>query len=220
MNAYEIIKNGLENELDDVSIIDEIQKEYPTSKIETNIFLIDETKLILESSLKPIPTETKLSHFIIKSGKNFVDINDGRKFKSFTKLTYSQCRHGLCKKLRTLILKNKIKKLNGPSVFIAIEEKPKENKSIKIKYQDDSKKQQIWTFNSQEINECEKCIDEGKNDKQIAVALFCPKICVQKLIKHIDINQKLERKRNGDNQNKIDTRMGTRRAKRKTRREN
>lgn len=220
MNAFGIIKTGLENELDDISIIDEIQKEYPTSKIETNIFLIDETKLLLESPPKPIPIETQLNHFLIKSGKNFVDINDGRKFKSFTKLTYSQCRHGLCKKLNTSVLKNVIKKSRTPSIFVAIENKPKENKPIRIKYKNDNKKEQIWEFTSQEINECEKCIDEGFSDKKIAVRIFCPKECVPKLINHIDINQKLERKRNGNIQNKNKPRMDQRRISRKGSRKN
>lgn len=223
-NSFDLMREGIQNGLLDSEIIDVLQEQYPTSRIENNIFILEETKLILETPPKPIPIKTKISHFLIKNDKNFVDIRDGRMFKPYNEKTYSQCKEGLCKKLNTLVLKNVIKKSHNPSVFVAIENKPKENKAIRIKYKNDNKKEQVWEFTSQEINECEKCINEGKNDRQIAVALFCPKICVQKLIKHIDINQKLSRSRNGDlhgnNKNKNNKHMGKRQTNRKTRREN
>ena len=219
MNAYEIVKNGLDNELDEPSIIDELQLEFPNSRIENNIFILEETKSLLESPPKHIPNKTKLNYFLVKHGKEYIDIGSGRKFKPFIKLTYSKCNHGLCKKLNTLVLKNVIKKSHNPSVFVALEEKPKENNIIKIKYQNENKKQQIWEFDSQEINRCIECIDEGLSDRQIAVALFCPKECIQKLIKHIDTNQKMSRGRNGQSKNKNRTRMDSRRISRETKRE-
>lgn len=158
-------------------------------------------------------------YFLIKSDEEYFDLESGRKFKEYKDKNYSQCKHGLCKKLNTLVLKNIVKKSHNPSVFIAIEEKLKENKPIKIKYRDNNKKQRIWEFTSHEIEECKKCIDEGLSDKKIAIALFCPRECVSKLIKYIDINEKVNRNRNGNfkNQNKI--RMGRRKISRKTRRE-
>ena len=222
MKSYEIIKNGLENGLDDPSIIDELQLEYPTSRIENNIFIIEETRSILESLPKSIPSEMKLNHFLVKSGKMFIDIDNGRVFKEYKEKTYSNCNHGLCKKLETLVLKNTVKNKDAyiPNVLIATNEKPKENKIIKIKYQNDTKKQQVWEFTSYEINECMNGIDEGLNDRQMAIKLCCPRECIQHLIKHIDNNQKIGRSRNGNNKNKNNKHMGKRQTNRKTRRKN
>lgn len=221
MNSYEIIINGLKNESSDSQIIDTLQEGFPNSQIENNIFIIEETKMLLEIPKKILPIERESNCFLIKKGKEYIDIDNGRMFKPFTKLNYSKCTHGLCKKLNTLVLKNIIRKSHTPSVFEAITENPKENNIIKIKYQNENKKQQIWEFDSQEINNCMKCIDEGKNNRQISVTLFCPRECVQKLIKHIDINQNLERSRNGrNNKSESQTRMDQRRTGRKTRREN
>ena len=222
MNSYEIIKNGIENELDDVSIIDELQQYYPDSQIESNIFLIDETRSLLESSSKALVSEIKLNHFLIKNGKEFIDLFSGRRFKPFTNKPYSLCHHGLCKKYNTLLLKNITKNRHTPGVFIAIDEKPIEHKSIKIKYHDNNKKQRVWDFDSYEINECMLCIDKGLKDGQIATKLFCPRECVQKLIKQIEINQKMNRSRNvnGNRSNKIKIRMGKRGTKRQARGKN
>jgi len=220
MNAYEIIKNGLENKSDESSIIDELQLEYPTSQIENNIFLIEETKTILESPTKSLPAEIKSNRFLVKYGKNFIDIDNGRIFNVYKEKTYSHCIHGLCKKLNTLVLKNIIKKSHTPSVFVAITEEPKENKTIKIKYQNDNKKQQIWEFSSYEIDEAIKGIDEGLKNRQMAIKLCCPRECIQNLIKHIDINQKMERSRNGNNKGKRNSSVGKRETSRKARRKN
>lgn len=229
MYAYEIIKDGLNNEDDDSKIIDQLQDEYPTSRIENNIFILEETKSILESPPKPIPTEMKSNHFLIKSGKIFIDIDDGRLFNEYKEKTYANCNHGLCKKLGTLVLKNTVKNKDAyiPNVLIATNEKPKENKPIRIKYQNENKKQQVWEFTSQEINEAILGIDEGLerglSDKQLnkylAIKLFCPRECVSGLIKYIDINRKMERKRNnGISKSKSKTRMGQRGTTRKARR--
>ena len=223
MNSYEIIINGLKNESSDSQIIDTLQEGFPNSQIENNIFIIEETKLLLESSTKVLSTEIKSDYFLVKKGKEYIDVNSGRLFNEYKEKTYANCNHGLCKKMGTLVLKNPVKNKDAyiPSVLIATNEKQKENNIIKIKFQNENKKQQIWEFDSQEINECMKCIDEGKNDRQISVALFCPRECVQKLIKHIDINQKMSRSRNGGN-NKSSNRasMGRRETDRKTRRKN
>lgn len=222
MNSYEIVKKSIENGLDDPSIIDELQLEYPTSQIENNIFIIEETKKILESPPKLIPSEIKSNHFLVKSGKTFIDIDNGRIFKEYKEKTYSNCNHGLCKKLGTLVLKNTVKNKDAyiPNVLIATNEKPKENKIIKIEYRNDTKRQQVWEFASYEINECMKGIDEGLNDRQMAIKLCCPRECIQHLIKHIDINQKIGRSRNGNDKDKNNKHMGRRQINRKTRRKN
>lgn len=220
MNSYEIIKNSLENELDDVSIIDELQQYYPDSKIENAIYIIDETRKILESSEKASLPEMELNHFLVKNGKEHIDLFSGRRFKAFTNKPYSLCHHGLCKKYNTLLLKNITKNHHAPSVFIAIDKKPVERKSIKIKYHDDNKKQRVWDFNSYEINECMQCIDEGLNERQISIRLFCPRECISELIKHIDINQKSNKRQNGNIKNKNKSRVGKRGINRKRTRKN
>lgn len=220
MNSYEIITDGLKNGLSNSKIIDALQEEYPTSRIENNINLVTETRMIIDPPPKPVPAEIKLNHFLIKSGKTFIDISNGRLFKEYKEKTYSLCTHGLCKKLNTLAIKNIVKKSHNPSVFYAIENKPKENKSVRIKYQNENKKQQVWEFDSQEINECIKGIDEGINNRQMAVRLFAPRETILTLIKHIDINQKIERSRNGNDKSSSNSRVARRKAGRKTRREN
>lgn len=227
MNAYDIIKNCIEEGNSDSIIIDKLQEEYPDSQIENNIFIIEETKSILENPPKPIPTEMQSSYFLIKSDKEYFDLESGRRFKEYKDKNYSQCRHGLCKKLNTLVLKNVVKKSHSPSVFYSIQEKPQENKPIRIKYQDDNKKQRVWEFTSYEINKCiegiEEGLEKGLNDKQLnkflSIKLFSPREAIPKLIKHIDINQKLNRSRNGSNQSKNNKRLGRRQVSRKTRRE-
>ena len=118
MNSYEIITNGLKDELSDSEIIDELQLEFPTSRIENNIFILEETKLILETPPKPIPTEMKSNHFLVKCGKEYIDISNGRKFKLFTDKPYAKCKEGLCKEYGKLILKKMIDDGFNPLVFI------------------------------------------------------------------------------------------------------
>lgn len=216
-NSFDVIKNGINNENSDKEIIDILQEKYPFSKIENNIFLIEETRHIIENPKKSLSVETKLNHFLVKFNRIFIDIENGRLFTEYKEKTYANCNHGLCQKLGTLILKNTVKNKDAyiPNVLIATNEKSKENKPIRIRYQNENKKQQVWEFGSQEINECMRCIDEGYNDRQIAVALFCPRDCIQKLIKHIDINQKMNGRQNGDIKNKRSSRMDSRRTGRK-----
>ena len=222
-NSFSIIKDGIENEDNDSKIIEKIQENFPTSSIENNIFIIDETRGLLEKTLKISLNKMESDYFLIPKGNRYIDITTGRTFEKFKNIPYSKCVHGLCKKYNTLVLKNIIENESGfvPNVLIAVNKKEKFYKPIRIKYQNENKKQQIWEFDSQEINRCIECIDEGLSDRQIAVALFCPRECVQKLIKHIDINQKMSGGRNGrNNKSKSQTRVGQRRTGRKTRREN
>lgn len=218
-NSFEIIRDAISNENDDKEIIDELQKYYPNSYIENNIFLIDETRKILESTKGVLLPKTELNHFLVKNGKEYIDLFSGRKFKPFTNKPYSHCHHGLCKKYNTLVLKNITKNHHAPGVFIAIDEKLIEHKSIRIKYHDDNKKQRVWEFDSYEINEAIKGIDEGLNDRQMAIKVCCPRECIQNLIRYININQKSERKQNGNSKNSGRTSMGKRRTTRKSRRE-
>lgn len=223
-NSFEIIRDAIGNENDDKEIIDELQKYYPNSYIENNIFLIDETRKILKSTKKISLPEIELNHFLVKNGKEYIDLFSGRRFKPFTNKPYSLCHHGLCKKYKTLVLKNSTKKSrHTPSIFIAIDEKLEENKPIKIKYREDNKKQRVWEFTSYEINVCKECMDAALNERQIAIRICCPRECISKLIKHISINQKVSRSRNennGNNKNKTKIRMGKRSTKREARRKN
>lgn len=209
MNSYHIIKNGLRNESFGETIIDELQQSYPQSDISNLVSLIDNTKKILEPIEKILPSEMKSNYFLVKSNKEYIDIESGRKFKPFIDLTYSKCHHGLCKKYDTLVLKNIVKNKNAniPNVVIATTDKQKEYDSIKINFEDNNKKPRVWEFNSFEIRELLKGIDEGLDEglnekvlyKRLAIKLSCPRETIPKLIRYIKINESKGRK-NGNNQ--------------------
>ncbi|MCK4258075.1 MAG: hypothetical protein KAX49_03805 [Halanaerobiales bacterium] len=207
MNSYEIIKQSLNENLEDNEIINKLLYVYPNSDADSLIILIDNTRRIIKKeSYNNLSSDNDgKKHFLVKEKNGYIDLLDGITYREFVEKPYSACKHGFCEKYGALVLKNIIKSKNKPNVFIMIDKEYEQHKPIKIKYHDDKKKIKVWEFSSFEINELIIGMEEGLSNKQLAIRVCCPRECVNKLIKILDINDSV----NGKNRKGRVKREGT-----------
>ena len=178
MNIYETIKEGIQNNLTNQEIINQLGNISPNLE-----YLIEETrKLFRREEEKIITTSTEIKHFLQRLDKDiYIDLVNGRKYEAYTKLPYEKCNHGLCEKEGGQILKRIYESKLSPNVFIAIELEPIQYQEIEVQFTDGDKKPRKYIFDSMQIREFYNGIDEGLDDKKLSIRLCCSLECIRNL---------------------------------------
>lgn len=130
------------------------------------------TQISLDTIKIPIIKPTH-KPFLIKRGREYVDIITDDPYVEFTDIPYEQCTEGLCNQYGKLILKN----IGYPERVMIGKQRPKDLsniKSITVNFLNSHKKNDKWTFEPLDISEINKCLKQELDIKNIACIVCAP----------------------------------------------
>jgi len=136
----------------------------------------------------------------------WINITNGTEFEKFD-IPYEDAVHGLCSQTGKIVLKKRINDGFEPLVLISkeppAEDRYKAIKPITVEFHDAYKHLTKWTFETFEIREILKGIDEEQNEHELAIRVGSNEEAITKLIDVLDRRKLLklggDREENGRN---------------------
>lgn len=175
---FEQIKEGIKQGLSDDDIIQSLE-----GKKSTIERLIIETRKLIEPSYKQQPIEDGCH--LQKYQNGYIDLNNGDIYEVYNK-PYDKCQHGLCKKLKTIVLKRIIESNTSPNVFKRINVAERCT-PITVTFKTKDKSNMKYVFDSFQLSEYFK--NEDLPDKILATKLSCNRECIENLRRKMDARE-------------------------------
>ena len=167
---FEQIKEGINQGLSD----DEILSTLIGNKT-TLVRLVTETRKLMEPPYKQQIIEN--TYRLQKYKNNYIDLNNGDVYEIYNK-PYDKCQHGLCKKLKTVVLKRVVESKTSPNIFkrVKVEER---YIPITVTFKGKDKTNMKYVFDNLQISEYFK--NEDLSDRELCIRLSCNKDCIKAL---------------------------------------
>ena len=146
-----------------------------------------------------------MNEFLVKCTENkkniWIDVDNGQQFEKCN-VPYKQCKHGLCAILKRKVLKKNVDDGSEHLVFMSVEKMNPQlpKKGISFQYKNEDGLNATWNFTPYEITIAIKCLNEDRNDRELAVKLFAPRDVVKKLRYKLTggLIEKIEKELGGD----------------------
>lgn len=183
--AYEKINQGYAMRICEVCTMAYIES---AKRIDSEKRLEPKIAAKKETRRNAVAKEPKPFLVRVKGGKHnhWIDIQSGMKCERLD-VPYDEAQHGLCEKTGKIVLKKLVNDGFEPLVFVA-KEPPKPTPAIKpitVKFHDADKKLSSGTFESYDIQEVLSGLDEGLNERELAIRVCSNQEAIGKLIEVI-----------------------------------
>ena len=146
-----------------------------------------------------------MNNFLVKCTENkkntWIDLDTEQQFEKCD-VPYKMAHHGLCQILKRKVLKKNVDDGSKYKVFMSVEKANPQlpKKGISFPYKNEDGLNATWNFTPYEITIAIKCLNEDRNDRELAVKLFAPRDVVKKLRYKLEggLTEKIEKELGGD----------------------